>query len=510
MDLWKDNEIFNIANSHKQHYLSIHNPLLSDLGEQCNILKQKVAENGLEDEFLNRIYLTIKKALTIFSTSLVPFHQIKSIDLQDLRYKFRELKMLYPNIYQDFLKGAQQIKQLLEQETNLLIEKVIDLVNNPTPSKRAIVTKRHLKDEERDALLRRFATNVMDIRFFNDSAFRKSSDTFDEVLFIGSQSLFEVYANNCPRAEKTYFISYDVFPNYFKNMGVLHSLQPASTVYKGIKNKLERRPITTAKLFLEEDPPSLSLLGKQLAASEDLDENGADSIEPVEARLIILENDHVLFLQVDGRYKVVEIDLKGKHVISKPFNMLELDDCLLVFHERETEILATVANSEILKEKAQKLRRIQKSWKNRLQSWVDNKGINKVCYILSSKYNMSSSKPHNVNYWLRDTTIFPRNMEQLLKALQYDDRSVQQVLVASNLILAAHRRAGSLIRQHANQVIKNSDLKNLLSQGYQIFSIPKFPGFTFSVERIIGISSETFMVHPGKIMKVYNQSRLQV
>ncbi|WP_078410111.1 hypothetical protein [Priestia abyssalis] len=510
MDLWKDNEIFNIANSNEQYYLSIHDPLLSDLGEQCNILKQKVDENGLEDEFLNGIYLTIKRDLMIFSTSLISFHQIKSIDLQDLRYKFRELKVLYPNIYQDFLKGAQQIKQLLEQENNPLMEKVLDLVNTQTPNKRAIVTKRHLKDEERHALLGRFTTNVMDIRFFNDSAFRKSSDTFDEVLFIGSQNLFEAYANNCPRAEKTYFISYDVFPNYFKNMGVLHSLQPVSTVYKGIKNKLERKPITTAKLLLEEDPPSLSLLGKQLAASEDLDENGADSIEPVEARLVTLENDHVLFLQVDGRYKVVEIDSKAKHVISKPLNMLELDDCLLVFHESETEMLATVADSEILKEKSQKLRRIQKSWKNRLRSWVNNKGINKACHILSNKYNMSSSKPHNVNYWLRDTTIFPRNMEQLLKALQYDDDAVQQILTASNRILAAHRRAGSLVRQYANQVIKNSDLKNLLSQGYQIFSIPEFPGVTFSVERIVGISSETFMVHPGKIMKVYNQSSLHV
>lgn len=510
MDLWKDNELFSISNSYEQYYLSIHNPLLSELGEQCNILKQIVSENSLEDEFLNRMYLTIKRALTIFSTSLVPFHQIESIDLQDLRYKFRELKVLYPNIYQDFLKGAQQIKQLLEQENNLLIEKVLDLVNGPKPSKRAIVTKRHLKDEEIYVLLERCMTNAMDIRFFNDSVFRKSADTFDEVLFIGSPNLFESYANNCPRAEKTYFISYDVFANYFKSMEVLHSLQPVSTVYKGIENKLEQRPITTAKILLEEDLPSLSLLGKQLADSEDLDENGADSIEPVEARLITLENDHVLFLQVDGRYKVVEIDLKAKHVTSKPFNMLELDDFLLVFHERETEMLATVADSEVLKEQAQKLRNIQKSWKDRLQIWVDTKGIHTVCHILSNKYNMSSSKPHNVNYWLRDTTIFPRNMEQLLKALQYDEDAVQQTLLASNRILAAHRRAGSLVTQYANQVIKNSDLKNLLSQGYQIFSIPEFPGVTFSVERIVGISSEKFMVHPGKIMKVYNQSSLHV
>lgn len=511
MDFWKDNEIFSISNSYEQYYLSIHNPLLSELGEQCNTLKQIVIENGLEDEFLNRIYLTIKRALTIFSTSLVPYHQIKSIDLQDLRYKFREIKVLYPNLYQDFLTAAKQIKQLLEQENNLLIEKVLDLVNGPSPIKRAIVTKRHLKDAEIYVLLERFTTNAMDVRFFNDSVFRKSSDTFDEVLFIGSSNLFESYATNCPRAEKTYFISYDVFPNYFREMGALHSLQPVSTVYRGIKNKLEQRSIPTAKILLEEDLPSLSLLGKQLVASEDLDENGADSIEPVEARLITLENDHVLFLQVDGRYKVVEVDdIKAKHVTSKPFNMLELDDFLLVFHERETEMLATVADSEILKEQAQELRHIQRSWKNRLQSWVDNKGIHEVCDILSNKYNMSSSRPHNVNYWLRDTTIFPRHMEQLLKALQYDDDAVQQILLASNRILAAHRRAGSLVTQYANQAIKNSDLKNLLSQGYQIFNIPEFPGVTFSAERIIGISFERFMVHSGKIMKVYNQSSLHV
>ncbi|HDR8487963.1 TPA: hypothetical protein QC445_004840 [Bacillus cereus] len=510
MDLWKDNELFSISNSYEQYYPSIHNPLISELGEQCNILKQIVDENGLEDEFLNRMYLTIKRSLTIFSTSLVPFHQIESIDLQDLRYKFRELKVLYPNIYQDFLKGAEQIKKLLEQEQNLLIEKVLELVNGPKLSKRAIVTKRNLKNEEIYAILERFTKNAMDISFFNDSKFRKSSDTFDEVIFIGSQNLFETYANNCPRARKTYFISYDVFPNYFKNMEVLHSLQPVSTVYKGIKNKLEQRPTPTAKIILEEDLPSLSLLGRQLAAIEELDENDADSIEPVEARFITLENDHVLFLQVNGRYKVVEVDLKAKHVTSKPFNMLELDDFLLVFHERETEMLATVADSEILKEHAQELRNIQKSWKNRLQDWVDNNGIQTVCHILSSKYGMNAAKPQNVNYWLRDTTILPRNMEQLLKALQYDDDVVQQILLASNHILAAHRRAGGLVTQYANHVIKNSDLKNLLSQGYQIFSIPEFLGVTFSVERIVGISSEKFLVHPGKIMKVYNHSSIQV
>lgn len=510
MDLWKDNELFSISNSYEQYYLSIHNPLLSELGEQCNILKQIVDENGLEDELLNRMYLTIKRSLTIFSTSLVPFHQIESIDLQDLRYKFRELRGLYPNIYQDFVTAAKQIKQMLEQKNNLLIEKILELVNGPKPCKRAIVTKRPLKDEEIYAILERFTTNAMDISFFNDSVFRKSADTFDEVLFIGSPNLFESYASNCPRAKKTYFISYDVFPNYFKNMGVLHSIQPLSTVYNGMENKLEQRPTTTAKILFEEDLPSLSLLGKQLAASEDLDENGADSIEPVEARFITLENDHVLFLQVNGRYKVVEIDLKAKHVTSKPFNMLELDDFLLVFHERETEMLATVADSEILKEQAQELRNMQKSWKYRLQDWVDNDDIQTVCHILSSKYSMNAAKPQNVNYWLKDTTIFPRNMEQLLKALQYDEDAVQQILLASNHILAAHRRAGSLVTQYASQVIKNSDLKNLLSQGYQIFTIPEFPGVTFSVERIVGISSEKFLVHPGKIMKVYNQSSLQV
>lgn len=508
MDIWKDNETFKLASRQEQYYLSIHHPLLSELGHQCNLLKQKLAENGLEDDLLNRIYLAIKRALMIFSTSIVPFHQIQSIDLQDLRYKFRELKVLYSNIYPEFLKAAQLIKQLLEQESNLLLEKILNLVKVSSTRKRAIVTKRHLTQEEKLALNKRVTTNVKNNHFFNDSAFRRTSETFDEVLFIGSPNLFESYANNCPRAEKTYFISYDVYPNYFKNMGVLHTLQPVTTVYQGIKNELEQRPLTTSKLFVEEDDSSLSILGKHLAKSEDLDEAVMDSIEPVNARLVTLENDHVLFLQVDGRCKVIEIGSKSKQVISKPFNLLDLDDYMLVFQDSETEMIVTVADSQILKEEAEELRKIQKSWKKKLKMMVDKEGINKVCDILSNKYNMSASKPHNVNYWLRETTILPRNMEKLLGALEYDVNKIQEIILASNLILSAHRRAGSLVRSYADQVIRKSDLKDLLSKGFQIFSIPEFPEVTFSVERIVGISSETFMVHPGKIMKVYNRNSL--
>ncbi|WHY94707.1 hypothetical protein QNK12_15140 [Neobacillus cucumis] len=499
MELWFADKIFRFASEREIKYLSVSDEEITKLGRQIDLLYKVIRSDYNEDHFLQNVYVLIRNYFFNFTTSLVPFHEMINVDLLELRLKLREVKAGYSDIYYAFLQAAQLIKGLQSREDNPLLNQVIHLLQDYQNNKIAIVTRRSLKEEELSILLSNLGRNTRDVKLFNEGSFKKAMSVFDYVLFIGSEQYFQPFSNNIPMSKRTTFLSYDVFRNQFQRRNLFSGFEGSfSNLYEGTVVTQPDIPSSDNFVNVKEEKIASHLIQLHLSR---YDEDSVIAHEPVEACIVSLESDYLVLLQKGIKYKIVDPD-SDKKIVLKSVGQMEIDDYLLIYTERESSIIATIADQLVFKEKAESYRKKQKHWKHRLEKLIEKYGLNTASRILN-KAGVETAKPYNLKNWLKESTISPRDLDKILTALKYSPEDIKKIIHASNLILSGHLKAGNIISRKAEEVIKNADLKKLITNGTQTFEIPEFVGATFMVDRIVGIGKNSIKVHHNRIMQLY-------
>lgn len=502
MDFWYANQVFKLAEERQMNYVSVEDDEISKLGQYIDKLNRKIRHNYREDDFLQSLLLIIRNYFYTFTSSLIPYNEINSIDLEDLRFRYRELRATFPNLYGDFLRVAQLFKTLLERIDNPLMEEVINLIHQCNNYKIGIVTRRSLKGEELIKFLSKINMGSNRIQVLNERIYKKSQVIFDYILFIGNENYFKSYVNNLPKAKRTTFIAYSIFRNYFKDRGLFSEISNSfSSLYKGVVNSLKKISSFEEEITFEEEKIDSKIIQQHLSQYDE--EDNSHSNEPVDAKVVTLESDHIVLLQKGPKYKIIDpTSTNNKKIVNKVVSEMEMDDYLLIFTERESSIIAQIADELVFKLKAETYRNIQRSWKDRLNTLINTYGLGVTSKRLF-KAGLKSAKPYNLKNWLKESTILPRDFYILLSALDYSSEEISEIITISHKIHAGHIRAGNIISRRAEEVIKNTDLTQLISNGTQTFEIPEFPGATFLVDRIVGIGKDTIKVHPSRIMQLY-------
>jgi hypothetical protein len=484
------------------------NELLS-LAEHLSNFKEELSDKFDNDEQLLETYSYLNRIFFTLCGSFLPYSEVINKNTEkELINKLSSLKASYPDFFDKIGKPlAMSVKQVLETKQNYMTDFLCSHINKShiRSYKIALITKRALFLEEKD-LFNRKINPILNISYYTENSFRKSAIMFDEVIFVGTPNYFGSFAVNTLKAAHTYFISYEMFSNRLIPKSLfpdIHQQDIISTVYLNVSIDKEMKKVN--RIEINQEDLVKSAVQKVLAEQN---KNEADSVNhAVKASVVLLENDRFLFVSDDSKIRVLSPNTKKNHIIVNQITLkdLEEDDFIIIRNERDTKLIAEVADHEILKEEAEYLRSLQEKWKKRLRYNVMKKGAKRVSEILTNRYGMTTASPQTVRLWCSEESICPTELPVLLQALKYDKNETDHIYQAMKKIQIAHRDAGRIISRKLMNEITADIYEELQQKGSITFESSNFNGASFNIERVVAIDRSKHYVLQSNLMKVYQK-----
>jgi len=473
--------------------------LFADSIEKLRLEIQNRYEN---DDQLVEVMNLLKKVFYKLAGSLLPYNKVINKDTEvKVHSKLIQIKKSYPKLFTDVvIQIAKSFKRVIESTNNNLFEYLCNYINSKAEVglKVAIVTKRAITIEER-LLIQNWLRSFLKVSYFTENSFRKDIETFDEVVFVGNPAYFGEYVKNTFKGKTVAFISYDIFTNSISPKKIFEDID--KNVYSTIFDRISfGEPIQKKSIITLEQVELLNT-----AVSKFLEEQKnsleVNSHDAVDASIVYLENDRFLFAPKDSKIRVFAPNEKGNFIKQLNFKDIEEDDYIVIRNDRDTKLIAEVADHDVLKKNAKKYRLLQNVWKDKLRFNVKKKGIRKVSEILLFKYHISTASIASLRSWCNEDSICPTELPKILKALKYDEDQIRETYETMKIIQLAHRKAGRIISDKLMGELSNDILSELREKGYYTFMSREFNGASFNIERIISIDRSRHLIAPYNLMK---------
>ncbi|AMX00367.1 hypothetical protein [Rummeliibacillus stabekisii] len=458
------------------------------------------------DDHLVEVLNLLKKVFFKLASSLLPYNKVINKDTENqILSKFIQIKKSYPELFAKVvIQIAKTFKEVLESTNNSLYDYLCNYINSRAEAglKVAIVTKRAITIEERFLIIDGLKSFLKE-SFFTENSFRKDIETFDEVVFVGNPAYFGEYVKNTFKGKTVAFISYDIFTNSISPNKIFEDIDKKGVYSTIFDNVSFGEPIQKkSNITLEQAELLNTAVSKFLAEQKNtLEVNSQDAVE---ASIVYLENDRFLFAPKDSKIRVFSPNEKSNFIKQLNFKDIEEDDFIVIRNDRDTRLIAEVADHDVLKKNAEKYRLLQNEWKDKLRFNVKKKGIRKVSEILINKYNINTASMASLRSWCNEDSICPTELPKILKALKYDEEIIKETYNTMKIIQLAHRKAGRIISDKLMSELSNDILKELQEKGYYTFMSKEFNGASFNIERIVSIDRSRHLIAPYNLMKPIN------
>ncbi|WP_377890400.1 hypothetical protein [Alkalihalobacillus sp. R86527] len=492
--------------SSKVSFKHVSNSTLNKLALKINQLRIEIINHYEYDEHLLEVLNIVRKCFFKLVSGVNTYDQLITKELEkEVLMNLTKVKDSYPDLFNSVvLDIAKLIKKLSETTDNSLQEAIINFLNkekDKTGLKIAIISKSALSTEEKDIVKKKCETSLR-IRFFTFSGYRKNLMVYDKVVYIGSPDYFGEAAKRNFNSKCITFFSYDFFPNQIEPKNILSEIGSKgiiSTVFEHVQ--IERPLKPQREIFLAEreykEEAVIELVEKSLSTTDSYQDN-------IEAKVVMLENNRVIFIPSDAKVRIFSPNSKIKAVIQKSFAEVEEDNFIVIRNESDSKLIAEVADREVLKDKADSYRKMQQHWKERLRKVVEKKGLKLVSDILQRKHHMKTASPALVRSWCSQESICPTELELLLSALKYKAERITKICTTMNAIKSAHISAGRIISDKLMSELSVDIDSELQEKGFYTFASIEFNGASFNVERIVSINHTIRTVASSNVMKVMN------
>lgn len=468
--------------------------------------KLEIQNRYENDDHLVEVLNLLKKIFFKLASSLLPYNNVINKDSEDhVLSKFIQIKKSYPELFTKVvIPIAKSFKQVIESTDNCLYEHLCSYINSKAEAglKVAIVTKKAITIEER-LLIQNRLKSFLKVSYFTENSFRKDIETFDEVVFVGNPAYFGEYVKNTFKGKIVTFISYDIFTNSISPNKIFEDIDKKgvySTIFDNVSfgEPIQKR----SNITLEQEDLLNNAVSKFLEEQKNTLE--VNSHDAVEASIVYLENDRFLFAPKDSKIRFFSPNEKGYFIKQLNFKDVEEDDYIVIRNDRDTKLIAEVADHDVLKKNAEKYRHLQNEWKDKLRYNVKKKGIRKVSEILLNKYHISTASVASLRAWCNEDSICPTELSKILKALKYEEVKIRETYETMKIIQLAHRKAGRIISDKLMSELSNDILKELQEKGYYTFMSKEFNGASFNIERIVSIDRSRHLIAPYNLMKPMN------
>lgn len=482
----------------------VSNDRLLKLSNNIGEFKLEVQKKYENDESLIEVLAALNKIFFKLVSSFQPYSEIIDIEIEkEILSKLMIVKKSYPELFnKTLIKAAKSFKELKEVCENSLYDFVIKYINSRAEVglKVAIVTKRAITPQEKHLLSCDLKT-FLKISYFTENSFRKDVEIFDEVIYVGNPFYFGEYVKYTFKGRTITFISYDTFTNSFKAENIFEDINKEG-LHSTIFNNVSFGAPMKKKSIIEFNQSEVL----NTAVSKFLDEQKKEinSQEVVEACLVQIENDRFLFAPRESKIRVFNPNDKTNLIKQIKFRDVEEDEYIVVRNERDTKLIAEIADVDVLKKSAERYRYLQNKWKSILRSNVKRKGLKKVSEILYNRYNIKTASSASVRSWCNEESICPTELPKILEALKYDEEKIVETFEIMKIIQRAHIKAGRIISRKLMNELSHDIFKELQEKGFYTFKSKEFDGASFNIERIVSIDRSKHLIAPYNLMKPMN------
>jgi len=404
-------------------------------------------------------------------------------------------KAIYADLFKKNIEPIIEIiKYLRKQDHNAYIDtlKRIQISNDITGDNTYLLTKQKIVDEY-------IEINECEIKVIRDKDFVEAGIYADHVIFLGTSSYFDRKFSEIFYGKNTIFLGYSCFENRLikrKSFSNLMSQNDSiNTIYKNVNLEQGFEGIDYRDAFLIKNEKN-----SEEAIISQFENAANDSLtEKVEVKLATISYNNHIFLPI--RQKVNVIDRESLKITQEKVRDLSIGD-LLVFRTQNASGLVREVADKIMGANAGEYRENVEKWKKKLRFNVRRKGIETVSRILKKRYGIEVAKENNVKNWIGSYSIKPSCLNELLEALNFDLKEIQEIINSTDKIVSAHISAGHQI----SHVLMNELDKNLESlideNGFYTFESKEFEGATFNIEEVKKISKGTYSIPENEALKI--------
>ncbi len=507
------NKIYQLSSSYKINYIRINNPWLNRIYKSS---MKKFASEEYDNELLGRFLMPLRFTLYEISTSLKPYCEILDEEkLKELRNILKTINTIYSD-QDEYTQLYDLLLNIVSIKNNPILDYLKTNVINHNSQSHAVVTKREMDECQKDFLKKQ--TGVNTVEFYTERAFKKTNKCFDFVIFIGNENYFDYSFNSVPRARVSYFLSYSIYDNNFKNNSMFSHLNQASyysTMYKGLtvnnseiksnneenvsdSKNLEDTIQTIPTQFIEEPKVSSWVFHEIISKIDNLEQSNLIEIVPVE----LTQGRFILLAKKDRKHEILTKDRK---IEKKRLEYITTDDYLLVRNQSETALIKNIADELFVDKNISEYRNLQKKLKKYLKKLVEKHGTEKLCRILKNK-GLESISEIKINHLLKDESFKLQNNKEyaslLILLTKGNEESALKYYNASRKLAAFHIQAGRMISNELRKKINELDLSPLYETGSQIVELPEYKGASFTLEKILDFKNESYTVPSSQEKKI--------
>lgn len=311
--------------------------------------------------------------------------------------------------------------------------------------------------------------------------------TYDQLYVVGAANWFPTYIFDAPRAKRIDIVS-----------------------YSWIKDQPERsRMFLTTAAPVATPPSDSSPIDDSYDASDVLpviDWRGIGermaagdlhtSTESAEARLVLLEGDRAVFLELSDGASILTIDLDADETTERiariPTNGVRAGVFLLLRTSGGGDYIVEEADRYFLKERAAEIREAQREWKELLRREVRKDGLLGVTLRLLD-LGSSSAEEINVRNYMSLRSIRTRTAEdfQAIMRLVGLGEQWQRYWDMMGEIDNAHRRAGHRVRHQLLRRLEQLDLMELERAGHLDITLPDIDAGSLTAYRVVDVSPDS-------------------
>ncbi|MGY0685438.1 DISARM anti-phage system protein DrmE domain-containing protein [Mammaliicoccus sciuri] len=453
----------NLLNDYSNETNSIYNiqvqsKEIEELHDLFNKMKKEIYSEGLNE--LNEEFRNLKYIYYRLINTLKPYNdELRDRFDQDDWKKFTRILQDFYTINENMGTYIKKIIYLIKlfqngkviNELKIEVKKLLEGLIGST----AII----LINKNEEFLI---SNNNLNIDYYTINTFMKADNFYDNVLIIGNSIYFDKL-NTIFMGNKIFYINFHKY--YFKRNTIIEDNQSNSNIYKNVEftnNDKNYKSEIIEEQFEMEQSENTFLLEKLISNYK----NKVNVENKVNASICGLKSGYHILLSENTKIRILTIKKNDNDnfdlaVETKKIKQLDKEDWIIIKANTESIYLEKKAKEIISEETYNTYKKFVFDYKKALNIKLkENRTLNNL-YKDMKKSGVNISNMMTLKTWLKEDIINPRNLNQILRYLNYNDENFSQTIKAAEMINKLHRKVGKDLSKSLQQIIDNIDISEI-------------------------------------------------
>lgn len=449
-------------------------------------IKEEVDEN---DYYWNFFLRRLRRYRFELCAAPLPFNHpsiYSPTSFEALENHLNKCNLLYPAVYD---KTAHELIALAYKLVNSADNPMMDFIDSNKAlgyGERILLIKELRMVPAVEGILAEYPI-LRDISI-NIPSHLRGPECYAKMIVIGPTRWFPEYVFHAPRSRNISVLHYDWIMDQLEPDQVFLSEQDEERM-AGESTRIRGRAIES--LLPEELLPRVdwNQISTSLSGASPFDAKQED----VMAKLFLLEGGMAVFLDAEEGASSIVIDLEEEdesQIRRTPVSDIRHGVFVLLRTEGGGDYIIPLAD-RILGDEAQRVRKMQKSWKSLLRDAVMSTSLSGVVFDLRRNGSIRANES-NVRNWMSYRSIRTHDYEDFAAIMRLTGLgdSAQEYWEAMGMIDSSHRKAGRIIRKRLLKLVLTSELNELERSGSMTFELPGVDSASMTAFRVVDISPE--------------------